>query len=132
MPRLAIRFAYQKLLTRVTISFTEPRSRLRGQDWELIDDFGTEDKDLLIEFGEPVEIVSEERIQNWVLDKIDSGYFDVAKNALQIFNHCQAELTGTVRPLFLANVLKACNSTKGLTKLDKKKDRNGRFDYGRD
>lgn len=106
--------------------------QIEGQDWDLIDYFGTEDKDLLLEFEEPVEIVLEERVQDWVLDKIDSGYFDVAKNALQIFNHCQAELTGTVRLLFLANALKACNGTKGLPKLNKKKDRNGRFVYDRE
>lgn len=92
--------------------------QIEGQDWVLIDYFGTDDKDLLLEIDEPVEIVSEERIQNWVLHKIDSGYFDVAKNALQIFNHCQAELIGAVRPLFLASALKACNGTKGLPKLN--------------
>lgn len=104
--------------------------QIEGQDWELIDYFGTEHKDLLIEFGEPVDIVSEERIENWVLDQVESGYFDVAQNALQIFNDCKAELTGVVRPLFLANALKACNGTKGLPKLEKEKDRNGRFVYG--
>jgi len=103
--------------------------QVEGQDWELIGEFGTEDKDLLLEFEEPIDIVSEERVQDWVLEKIDSGYFDVAKNALQIFNHCQAKLIGTVRPLFLANALKACNGTKGLPKLNKKKDKNGRFVY---
>lgn len=100
-----------------------------GQGWELIGEFGTEDKDLLLEFDEPAEIVSEKFIQNWVLDKVESGYFDVAKNALQIFNECKAELNGTVRPLFLASALKTCNGSKGLPKLNKKKDRNGRFVY---
>ncbi|PRD56709.1 hypothetical protein [Sphingobacterium gobiense] len=103
--------------------------QIEGHDWELISEFGTEDKDLLLEFEEPIDIVSEERISNWVLDKIESGYFDIAKNALQIFNDCQAELTGTVRPLFLANALKACNGTKGLPKLNKKKDGEARFVY---
>ena len=84
---------------------------------------------MLLEFEEPIDIVSEERIKDWVLNKVETAYFDVAKNALQIFNHCQAELTGTVRPLFIANALRACNGTKGLPKLNKKKDRNGRFVY---
>lgn len=105
--------------------------QIEGQDWELIDYFGTEDKDLLLEFEEPIDIVSEERIKDWVLNKVETAYFDVAKNALQIFNHCQAELTGIVRPLFIANALTACNGTKGLPKLNKKKDRNGRFVYGK-
>src|SRR5690606_20759291 len=109
--------------------FYRAEKQIDGQDWELISEFGTEDKDLLLEFEEPIDIVSEERISNWVLDKIESGYFDIAKNALQIFNDCQAELTGTVRPLFLANALKACNGTKGLPKLEKQKDKNGRFVY---
>ncbi|WP_211357510.1 hypothetical protein [Sphingobacterium allocomposti] len=103
--------------------------QIDGQDWDLIDYFGTEDKDLLLEFEESIDIISEERVQDWVLDKIESGYFDVAQNALQIFNDCKAELTGVVRPLFLATALKACNGTKGLPKLNKEKDRNGRFVY---
>ncbi|MBD1421221.1 hypothetical protein [Sphingobacterium chuzhouense] len=96
---------------------------------EFIATFGTEEKDWQLEFAEPTYVVSEERVQDWVLDKIESDYFDVAKNALQIFNDCTAELTGAVRPLFLVNALKACNGTKGLPKLNKKKDRNGRFVY---
>src|SRR5690606_8348435 len=116
----------------MALFFYHAGRQIEGQDWELIDYFGTEHRDVELEFAEPVDIVSEERIQDWMLDKVDSGYFDVAQNALQIFNDCTTELTGVVRPLFLANALKACNGTKGLPKLEKEKDkdRNGRFVYG--
>ena len=103
--------------------------QIEGKDWELIDEFGTEEKDVLLEFEESGIFSTEEMVKNWVLDKIEAGYFDSAKNALQIFKDCSAELEGKVRPLFLADALKACNGTKGLPKLAKKKDRNGRFVY---
>jgi len=96
---------------------------------EFIVTFGTEEKDLQLEFVEPTELISEQEVEDWVLGKVESGYFDVAKNALQVFNDCNLELSGTIRPLFLANALKTCNGTKGLPKLNKKKDRNGRFVY---
>ncbi|TJZ53785.1 hypothetical protein FAZ15_17320 [Sphingobacterium olei] len=98
---------------------------------EFIAMFGTEEKDLQLEFAEPKDIVSELEVKDWVLGKIESGYFDVAKNALEIFDDCKFELKGLVRPLFLAKALKSCNGTKGLPKLNKKKDGNARFVYGK-
>lgn len=103
--------------------------RIEGQDWELIADFTTEKKDVELEFAEPTDLVSEQEATDWVLGKIESGYFDVAKNALEIFDDCNFELKGLVRPLFLARALKSCNGTKGLPKLDRKKDENSRFVY---
>jgi hypothetical protein len=104
--------------------------QIEGKDWEQIDDFGIEEKDVLLKFEQSEIVAKEEVVKDWVLGKIEAGYFDVAKNALQIFKDCSAELNGKVRPVFLANALKACNGTKGLPKMDKKKDRNGRFVYG--
>lgn len=103
--------------------------RIEGQDWELIADFTTEKKDVELEFAQPKDIVSEQEVKDWVLGKIESGYFDVAKNALEIFKECQLELNGAVRPLFLANALKSFNGTKGLPKIERKKDGNSRFVY---
>lgn len=110
-------------------TFYRAVKQIEGKDWELIDEFGTEEKDILLKFEESRIFSTEEMVKNWVLGKIEAGYFDAAKNALQIFKDCSAELEGKVRPLFLADALKACNGTKGLPKLIKKKDRNGRFVY---
>ncbi|PRD54698.1 hypothetical protein [Sphingobacterium gobiense] len=104
--------------------------QVEGRDWELIDEFGTEAKDLQLEFPESTVLVQEQEVHDWILQKIEAGYFDIANNALQIFNDCSAELIGAVRPLFVANALKTCNGTKGLPKLNKKKDGNGRFVFG--
>ncbi|WP_437918755.1 hypothetical protein [Sphingobacterium sp. LRF_L2] len=97
---------------------------------EFIATFGTEEKDLRLEFADLTELVPEQEVQEWALAKIKSGYFDVAKNGLEIFETCTFDLKGTVRPLYLAKALKSCNGTKGLPKLNKKKDGNGRFVYG--
>lgn len=103
--------------------------KLEGSDWQLIGEFGPEEKSALLEFEEPEHNATEELVKNWVLGKIEAGYFDSEKNALEILKDCEKELESWVRPLFLANALKACNGTKGLPKLMKKKDDNGRFVY---
>ncbi|MGK9124330.1 hypothetical protein M1D52_09420 [Olivibacter sp. SA151] len=110
-------------------TFYRAEKQIEGNDWELITEFGTEEKKILLKYEESEIFASEEAVVNWVLGRIEAGYFDVAKNALQIFKDCSAELNGKVRPLFLANALKSCNGTKGLPKLTKEKDRNGRFVY---
>lgn len=112
-------------------TYYRAEKQIEGKNWELIDEFGIEEKDLLLKFEESEIIAAEETVKDWVFGKIDAGYFDVAKNASQIFKDCSAELEGKVRPLFLAEALKACNGTKGLPKLAKKKDRNGRFVFGK-
>ncbi|WP_134087993.1 hypothetical protein [Olivibacter sp. XZL3] len=109
-------------------TFYRAEKQVEGKDWEPIAEFGTEQKDVLLKLEES-EIATEETVRDWVLGKVEASYFDIAKNALQIFRDCSTELNGKVRPLFLANALKACNGTKGLPKLIKKKDRNGRFVY---
>lgn len=96
-------------------------------DWEFIDTFGPEPKDLLLESKETT--TTEQEVRNWVIGKFAGDYFDTAKNALEILKDCEKQLNSSVRPLFLANALKACNGTKGLPKLSKTKDGNGRFVY---
>lgn len=106
--------------------------KIDGEDWELIAEFGTEEKDLQLALPESTVFVSEQKIKEWVQQKIETGYFDAARNALQIFEDCNTELDGIVRPLFLAKALKSFNGTKGLPKIDKKKDGNARFVYARE
>ncbi|WP_293955600.1 hypothetical protein [Sphingobacterium sp. UBA7855] len=93
---------------------------------ELVGTLSTEPKDLLLE--SPC-IITEQSVKDWVLHQISTGYFSEPKNALQILKDCEKEFDGPVRPLFLANALKACNGTKGTPKLTSKKDENGRFVY---
>ncbi|WGQ16710.1 hypothetical protein [Sphingobacterium faecium] len=93
----------------------------------LIDIFGAEPKDLLLE---SLSTISEQSVKNWVIGKFANGYFKDAKNALKILKDCEKELESPVRPLFLANALKAFNGTKGTPKLISRKDGNGRFVYG--
>ncbi len=95
---------------------------------ELIGTLSAESKDLLLESP---SIISEQSVKEWVLHQISTGYFNESKNALQILKDYEKELGGTIRPLFLANALKACNGTKGTPKLTSKKDENGRFVYFR-
>lgn len=96
---------------------------------EFITELGTEDKDLQLEFEEGTNAASAQTVRDWVASKIESDYFDTSKNALQIFNDCKYDLDCTVRPLFLYNALKSFNGTKGLPKIDRKKDTNARFVY---
>jgi len=91
---------------------------------EFIDILFAEPKDLLLESP---SIIKEQSVKDWVLNQISSEYFSDPKNALQILKDCEKEFDGAVRPLFLANALKACNGTKGTPKLTSKKDENGRF-----
>jgi len=91
---------------------------------ELVDILSAEPKDLLLESP---TIITEQSVKDWVLHQISAGYFSDPKNALQILKDCEKEFDGAVRPLFLANALKACNGTKGTPKLTSKKDENGRF-----
>lgn len=93
---------------------------------ELVGTFATESKDLLLESQ---SVISEQFVKDWVLHQISIGYFSEPKNALQILKDCEKEFEGLVRPLFVANALKACNGTKGTPKLTSKKDENGRFVY---
>lgn len=93
---------------------------------EFVGTLSTEPKDLLLE--SPC-IITEQSVKDWVLHQISTGYFSEPKNALQILKDCEKELRRTIRPLFLANALKACNGTKGTPKLTRKKDENGRFVY---
>lgn len=93
---------------------------------ELVGTFSTESKDLLLESQ---SVISEQSVKDWVLHQISIGYFSEPKNALQILKDCEKEFEGLVRPLFVANALKACNGTKGTSKLTSKKDENGRFVY---
>ncbi|MDM1295300.1 hypothetical protein HX021_13510 [Sphingobacterium sp. N143] len=93
---------------------------------ELIATLSAEPKDLLLESP---SIITEQSVKDWVLHQISTGYFTGPKNALQILKDCEKELGSTIRPLFLANALKACNGTKGTPKLTNKKDGNGRFVY---
>lgn len=104
--------------------------KLEGGDWELIDEFGLEKKETLIEIEIPEKVATKEVVKSWVFEKIEASYFDSGKNALAILKDCEKELESWVRPLFLANALMSCNGTKGLPKLMKKKDDNGRFVYG--
>jgi len=91
---------------------------------ELFAILSAEPKDLLLESP---TIITEQSVKDWVLHQISAGYFSDPKNALQILKDCEKEFDGAVRPLFLANALKACNGTKGTPKLTSKKDENGRF-----
>ena len=91
---------------------------------ELIAILSAEPKDLLLKSS---SIITEQSVKDWVLNQISIGYFSKPKNALQILKDCEKELGSTIRPLFLANALKACNGTKGTPKLTSKKDGNGRF-----
>lgn len=93
---------------------------------ELVAILSAEPKDLLLESP---TIITEQSVKDWVLHQISIGYFSEPKNALQILKDCEKEFDGPVRPLFLANALKACNGTKGTPKLTSKKDENGRFVY---
>jgi len=93
---------------------------------ELVAILSAEPKDLLLESP---SIITEQSVRDWVLHQISIGYFSEPKNALQILKDCEKEFDGSVRPLFLANALKACNGTKGTPKLTSKKDENGRFVY---
>jgi len=93
---------------------------------ELLGMLTAEPKDLLLESS---SIISEQSVKDWVLHQISTKYFSEPKNALQILKDCEKELRSTIRPLFLANALKACNGTKGTPKLANKKDENGRFVY---
>ncbi len=93
---------------------------------ELIAILSAEPKDLLLESP---SIITEQSVKDWVLHQISTGYFTGPKNALQILKDCEKEFDGPVRPLFIANALKACNGTKGAPKLTNKKDENGRFVY---
>ncbi|MCS4229124.1 hypothetical protein [Sphingobacterium sp. BIGb0165] len=91
---------------------------------EIIGTISPEQKNLLLESP---STVSEQSVKDWVLRQISSGYFSETKNALQILKDCQKEFDSAVRPLFIANALKACNGTKGTPKVTSKKDENGRF-----
>jgi len=91
---------------------------------ELLGTLSAEPKDLLLESP---SIISEQLVKDWVLHQISIKYFSEPKNALQILKDCEKKFDGPVRPLFLANALKACNGTKGTPKLSSKKDENGRF-----
>ncbi|WP_336837184.1 hypothetical protein [Sphingobacterium siyangense] len=93
---------------------------------ELLGTLSAERKDLLLESP---SIISEQSVKDWVFHQISTGYFNENKNALQILKDYEKELDSTIRPLFLANALKACNGTKGMPKLTNKKDENGRFVY---
>ena len=93
---------------------------------ELIATLSAEPKDLLLESP---SIITEQSVKDWVLHQISTGYFTGPKNALQILKDCEKEFDGPVRPLFIANALKACNGTKGTSKLARKKDGNVRFVY---
>ena len=93
---------------------------------ELVAILSAEPKDLLLESP---SIIKEQSVKDWVLHQISSGYFSEPKNALQILKDCEKEFDSPVRPLFLANALKACNGTKGTPKMTRKKDENGRFVY---
>ncbi|MGJ1415286.1 hypothetical protein [Sphingobacterium multivorum] len=94
---------------------------------ELVAILSAEPKDLLLESP---SIITEQSVKDWVLHQISIGYFSQSKNALQILKDCEKEFDGALRPLFLANALKACNGTKGSPKLTSKKDENGRFVFG--
>ncbi|WP_145331511.1 MULTISPECIES: hypothetical protein [Sphingobacterium] len=100
---------------------------LKDGSIELVAILSAEPKDLLLESP---NIVTEQSVKEWVLQQISSGYFSEPKNALQILKDCEKEFESPVRPLFLANALKACNGTKGTPKLTNKKNENGRFVYG--
>lgn len=89
--------------------------------------FGTEDKELLLPSA---STVTEEEVMAWVLAKCQTDYFNTSRTALQILKDYEAEQEQPIRPLFLANALKSCNGTKGLPKINKKKDENARFVYG--
>lgn len=93
---------------------------------ELVAILSAEPKDLLLESP---SIIIEQSVRDWVLHQISTGYFSEPKNALQILKDCEKEFDSPVRPLFLANALKACNGTKGTPKMTRKKDENGRFVY---
>lgn len=88
--------------------------------------FGTEDKELLLPSA---STVTEEEVTAWVLAKCQTDYFDTSRTALQILKDYEGELNQPIRPLFLANALKSCNGTKGLPKINRKKDENARFVY---
>ncbi|WP_313532025.1 hypothetical protein [Sphingobacterium multivorum] len=94
---------------------------------ELVAILSAEPKGLLLESP---SIITEQSVKDWVLHQISIGYFSQSKNALQILKDCEKEFDGALRPLFLANALKACNGTKGSPKLTSKKDENGRFVFG--
>jgi len=93
---------------------------------ELLGDLSAERKDVLLQSP---SIISEQSVKDWVFHQISTGYFNENKNALQILKDYEKELVSTIRPLFLANALKACKGTKGTPKLTSKKDENGRFVY---
>ncbi len=88
--------------------------------------FGTEDKELLLPSA---STVTEEEVTAWVLAKCQTDYFNTSRTALQILKDYEAELEQPIRPLFLVNALKSCNGTKGMPKINKKKDDNARFVY---
>ncbi|SEL57514.1 hypothetical protein [Parapedobacter koreensis] len=101
--------------------------KIEGGNWELIDTFSVEPKELLLK--SPSRI-TDQQVKDWVNIKFNSGYFDVAKNALQILKDCEKELESTIRPLFLADALKDYTLRKKAPRLAKKKDENGRFVFG--
>lgn len=108
-------------------SIYRAEKQLENGSLELIDIFGSEPKDLLLE---SFSTIAEQSVKDWAILKFANGYFKDAKDALQVLKDCEKELESAVRPLFLANALKACNGTKGTPKLISTKDRNGRFVYG--
>ncbi len=104
--------------------------KIEGGNWELIDNFGPEPKDLILESEEVTITITEQEIKDWVTTKFNDGYFDAAKNTVQILKDCEKELESVVRPLFLADALKDYTVRKKAPRLAKKKDGNGRFIFG--
>lgn len=58
----------------------------------------------------------------------NSGYFNVAKSALEIFIDCEAHFDEQVRPLFIANAIQYYTKKKKAPRLAKNRDKMNDYD----
>lgn len=95
-----------------------------GSEWELITTFSEEPKSLLLDSP---SAVTEQDVNNWVVSKFNSDYFDVPKTALKILKDGEKDLKGAIRPIHLASSLQTYTRMKKSPRLVKKKNTNSLF-----
>lgn len=100
-----------------------------GGIWMLMATFSDEPKDLLLD---SLSTTTEQDVKNWVINKFNSDYFDLPKNALEILNDCQSDLASAVRPLDLSSALQNYTRMKKSPRLVKKKNTDARFEFIKD
>ncbi|WP_158655631.1 hypothetical protein [Sphingobacterium sp. HMA12] len=93
------------------------------------DDFDLALGDEQKELGLPINSdVTQENVQDWINSAYQSGYFNIPKSALQIFQDSKNFFKDYVRPLFIINALQTYTKKKKAPRIVKLRDKLNDYD----